>query len=71
MKIKKSTLRDLASRHSEKAILSIARGAHNQNTETISQEEERTIKETFKEVLGVTDLSKVNVGDLLGVLQPE
>jgi len=71
LKIKKSTLRHLASVHSEKAILAIARGIHDSTTETISSEEERNIIETFKEVLQKSDLSDCNVNELLSILQPE
>lgn len=57
--------------HGEKAILAIARGIHDESTESINNEDERDIIETFKEVLETDDLSQVKVNDLLAVLQPE
>ena len=60
LKIKKSSLRNLAKVHGEKAVISIARGIHDASTERISPEEEREILATFKECLGVKDLGKVS-----------
>lgn len=61
-------MRVQAKAHGEKAILSIARGVHDETTEGINNETEKDIIDTFKEVLEVDDLSNVKVNDLLGVL---
>ena len=47
------------------------RGIHDESTESINNEDERDIIETFKEVLETDDLSQVKVNDLLAVLQTE
>jgi len=53
----KGALRAYSKTYSEKAVLAVARGIHDESTECINHETERDILDKFKEVLETDDLS--------------
>jgi len=69
--IKKSHLRNLAKDGKEQAVLAIAQGLHHKDTSQFSAADQREIQNLFKACLGVEDLSKIDMTEMLHVLQPD
>ena len=64
-------MRNLAKDGRQECVLAIAQGIHHKDASQFSAADRREIQNLFKACLGVDDLSKVSMTELLHVLQPD
>lgn len=70
-KLKKSNLRSFARARGEQVVIECAQGIKNKQTQQVPEQDQREIRDLFREVIGVPDLGQCNITELLAVLQPE
>jgi len=68
IKLKKATLREISRKQGELTVLEIAQGLKTSNTRGVNEIEQNQIRELYKEILEVNELSKVRVDALMKVL---
>ena len=69
--IKKNQLRNIAKEKGEAVIIEIGQGMQIKDSQEITEAQQRNIRQLYKEILDVDDLSKCELNDFMKVLQPD